>query len=149
MNPPIPGVAPQAFPQFPLQQVSTSLSYSGPIPPPELLRQYNEIIPGLAERIVGQAERQTNHRIELEKTVINSDIKRSWAGLIIGGMLAFFVTGAGALLVHNGHDGAGAWITGGGLASVVGVFVYGTQQRRKERTEKANLMIGNLPAKKK
>jgi len=45
-------------------------SFSGPLPPPQALREYDQIVPGLATRIVAQAERQTEHRISLEAKVV-------------------------------------------------------------------------------
>lgn len=47
--------------------VVQSASYSWPIPPPALMKEYNEICPGSADRILTMAEKQSNHRIELEK----------------------------------------------------------------------------------
>ena len=40
--------------------------YSGPIPPPEYLAKYNEIHPGLAERIIIMAESESVHRRKIE-----------------------------------------------------------------------------------
>ena len=55
------------MPQNPTGQVTIAASrFSGPIPPPDLLRKYEEINPGFADRIMRQAEAQTAHRIEIE-----------------------------------------------------------------------------------
>ena len=40
---------------------------SGPLPPPEMLAQYEEILPGAAERILSMAERQAEHRQKMEQ----------------------------------------------------------------------------------
>ena len=40
---------------------------SGPLPPPEMLAQYEEILPGAAERILSMAERQAEHRQKMER----------------------------------------------------------------------------------
>ena len=39
--------------------------YSGPIPPPRLLQDYENIVPGLADRIMTLTEKQSSHRINL------------------------------------------------------------------------------------
>jgi hypothetical protein len=39
-------------------------SYHGPIPPPALFRQFEEILPGVADRILRMAEKEQDHRIE-------------------------------------------------------------------------------------
>jgi uncharacterized membrane protein len=44
-------------------QQSTRIS-SGPIPAPEILKAYDIVLPGLAERIVSMAEAQSAHRME-------------------------------------------------------------------------------------
>jgi len=44
-----------------------SMPYQGPITPPELLRQYDEIVPGAADRILEMAEEQSKHRQSCER----------------------------------------------------------------------------------
>ncbi len=46
---------------------------SGPLPPPEMLAQYEEILPGAAERILSMAERQAEHRQKMERDESNAD----------------------------------------------------------------------------
>ena len=41
--------------------------FTGPIPPPEILHQYREVLPDAPERILSMAEKQQNHRMDLEK----------------------------------------------------------------------------------
>ena len=117
-------------------------SYSGPIPPPALLREYDEIVPGSASRILDAWEKQSDHRMWLEKKVLRSDIWRSWIGLGAGFVAQIFTVSVGGYLVLDGHDGAGATIATVGLASIVGTFVYGTRSQRQERVEKTRLMTG-------
>ena len=40
--------------------------FSGPLPPPEMLARYEEIVPGVAERIVVVVEEQHRHRMDIE-----------------------------------------------------------------------------------
>jgi uncharacterized membrane protein len=65
-------------------KVSASSEYRGPIPPPEILYQYNEYLPGSADRILTMAEKQSIHRQELEKVAIKSGARDSLLGLIFG-----------------------------------------------------------------
>ena len=58
--------------------------WSGPLPPPQILQRYEEIVPGAADRILKMTEKQMNHRIDLEKTVIEGDAKRSYPGSLHG-----------------------------------------------------------------
>jgi uncharacterized membrane protein len=46
-----------------------AVSFSGPLPPPEVLQNYNQITPGAADRIISMAEKQSQHRQESEMRV--------------------------------------------------------------------------------
>ncbi len=50
-------------------------------------------------------------------------------------LIAIVLILCGTILVYNGHDWAGTTMIVSTIASVVGVFVYGTQTRRSERLE--------------
>lgn len=106
--------------------------YAGPVPHPDILRQYNELVPGSAERILAQAERQTDHRIAIE-----SDVRRSQLGLIFGFVLALCCIVGGCTVAALGHDAAGGTIATAAVVALAGVFVYGTSLRKKERQRKA------------
>jgi uncharacterized membrane protein len=118
----------------------------GPLPPPEILCAYNEIIADAAERILQMAERQAAHRQELEAKVIRSDNFRANAGLWIGAGIASLSIGVGGWLIHLGHDWAGTVIATAVVVSLVGVFVYGSLSRRQERTAKTPVPPGLSPA---
>ncbi len=62
-------------------------SFSGPIPPPELLKGYNEVIQNGAERIISMAENQSKHRIQLEDYAIKEELSQSRLGQIFGFIL--------------------------------------------------------------
>jgi uncharacterized membrane protein len=112
------------------------LMYSGPLPQPADLEKYNAIVPGAAERILTMAEHQAVHRQELEKKVVYSGSRDSLLGLIFGFVIAIGTVGSGVYYVLNGHDVSGTIVSGTGLCGLVGVFVYGSRQRRIEREAK-------------
>lgn len=58
--------------------------YSGPIPPPRAMKEYETILPGAADRIISMAEKQQMHRMELEKQAITSQSKVTSRGQIFG-----------------------------------------------------------------
>lgn len=117
-------------------------SFSGPTPPPEVLQGYEQLVPGSAARLLQQAERQTDHRINLERMVTTSDVRRSWAGLICGFVLCSSCIGGGILCVLQGHDVAGAGIATAAVVGLAGAFIYGTASRKSERQQKTALMVG-------
>ena len=116
--------------------VRQSSTFSGPLPPPETLREFNEIVPGAAERIIKMAEGQFEHRKELERKVIDSDIARSKWGQILGFFIAIFGITASGIISIYGNPIGGVVLGVGTLASLVGVFMYGSNTRSKEREKK-------------
>jgi hypothetical protein len=78
------------------------------------------------------------HRQELEKKAIGSDIRQSYFGSILGFIIAMSAIGAGTFLAYTGHptEGISAIITA--LVGLIGVFGWGSYQRRKERNARIN-----------
>lgn len=132
--------APDARGQLLQRTESQYLSYCGPVPHPVILRQYEDLVPGSAARMIAQADRQTDHRIAIERTVIQSDTERSRLGLKYGFWLSLLSIGGGCVLVGLGHDGAGATIATAAVASLASVFIYGTATRRRELARKAKMV---------
>lgn len=108
-------------------------TFSGPLPHPDILRQFDAVVPGSAERIIKMAEEQSTHRKELERKVIDSDIARSKWGQILGFVIAVAGLAVSAVVAIFGSALAGGIIGVGTLASLVGVFMYGSKTRSKER----------------
>lgn len=130
---------PQA-PVFSRQSFSIA-SWKGPIPPPSILKEYEETLPGTADRILSIAENQSDHRIRLEAAVIGHDARRSLLGLILGFIIALAALGGAVFLIYAGHSVAGLVLAAMDIGGMVAAFVYGTSSRRAERTQKAS----NLP----
>ena len=129
------------------QQIMTAFgqvtrTYQGPIPPPEMLAEFDRLDPGRAAKLLNLAEDQTRHRMSLEQQVIQSDIRRSWWGLISAFAITTTTVLVGGGVVLAGHDVAGTILGGTGLAGVASVFIYGTLSRRQERVEKRKLVSG-------
>jgi len=51
-------------------------TYSGPIPPPNFLMQYEQIVPGIAKRFLEEPHLEAEHRRSLEKPLLNN--KLNW-----------------------------------------------------------------------
>jgi uncharacterized membrane protein len=112
----------------------------GPLPPPEVLREYEETLPGSAERIISMAERQARHRQELEKVAVKAGARDSLLGLIFGLIIGLAAILGGVFIAYSGKEIGGSVLGGGGLVSLVTVFVYGSKQRRLERERKREMM---------
>ncbi len=110
--------------------------YSGPLPPPQALEQYNNIIPNGAERIMVMAEKQSEHRRTLEAKVLNTDSRNSLLGIIFALILGLSTVIVGGIVIHTGQAWSGTILGSAGLVGLVSVFIYGTKQRRAERESK-------------
>jgi len=111
-------------------------SYSGPLPPPEQLKQYEEVLPGSADRILRMAEEQAHHRQGLETDAVKGGAKRSWWGLWTGFAISVIALVLSTILVLKGHNWEGVFIGGIDIVALAGVFVYGRSDQRKERVQK-------------
>jgi len=120
-----------------MMNVARAYSFSGPLPPPEVLEKYNQVIPGLAERIITMAEQQSKHRQGLERTVVESNAFVQKIGPFLGFIVAMTAVGGGIELILKGRDGYGLAAILGALASLAGVFVYGKSKQKKELDGKA------------
>ena len=107
--------------------------YEGPIPPPEMLEKYNQIVPGSADRILKMAEEQASHRQYLEKQVIKSDIRNSVFGIISALIISLTTLFIAFSAIKLNQQFAGAIISTLGISGLVTTFIYGTQSRRNER----------------
>ena len=87
-------------------------SWRAPLPPPNALARYNDVLPGAAERILQMAEKQQeqDHNIQMEaisieRTVVVSDARRAYLGLLAGFIISLLVVGGGIYIIATGHDG--------------------------------------------
>ena len=114
--------------------IQTSVLHTGPIPPPEVLAQYEEVLPGLADRIMAEAERQSAHRQAAEMTVIKNDARQSLFGMAAGVVTVLAALAVAAIFVLQGQPWFGIVALLAPITTLAGVFVHGTEARRKERT---------------
>jgi len=119
--------------------------FSGPLPHPDILARYNEVVPNGADRIMGMAERQAEHRQFLEKTNVVSEKNRAYLGMILAFTLAIFFGGCGTYLIINGHKTDGLAAMFAPLGGLIGTFFYAERARRKERLERSRVRGEKLP----
>lgn len=111
-------------------------TYSGPLPPPDILRQFEEIVPGSAERIFAQFEAQSAHRRSMESTVISSGAFSQRFGTVSGTLIGLIGVGGGIWLAHDGKSLEGLSTSFTTLAVLVGTYLYKRRKQDKERFEK-------------
>ena len=119
------------------QLTATFKSHVGPLPSPETLKQYEELLPGTAERIISMAERQSDHRIGLEKRVIDRQLQDSRLGQYLGFAVALLFLAAAYSLGMNNHEWLAGTLGGSTMVSLVAVFVIGKKKQNQDLQLKA------------
>ena len=64
--------------------VSSSSTFSGPLPPSDEFERYNQVIPNAADRILKMAEREQQIRENYQKSAIRNDSKRINGAVLLG-----------------------------------------------------------------
>lgn len=113
---------------------------SGPLPHPTLLREYNDIIPNGAERIMQMSEKEQDSIISERKGVRtdNKDISMAKINLIkrgqtMGFILALILFGLATLFVMTGHETFAYILFSVGAISLIGLFVNSDKDIKKKQ----------------
>ena len=105
--------------------------WSGPLPPPTLLAEYNDAVPDGAEGIVSMVERQTAHRMEMEARTAKYDHRLAhtgqWIGLTVVLSQFWYLQG---IWFYLGATTAAVAVIGIDLVGLAAVFVYGSLRNR-------------------
>lgn len=111
-------------------------THIGPLPDPETYSQYAQLIPNGADRIMVMAERQSEHRMQMEKRVVSGQLLQS----NIGQFLAFFIglaaIGGGVYCVTKGYEIGGSILGVGGLTGLVTAFIQGKRRQTSNLAQK-------------
>jgi uncharacterized membrane protein len=103
----------------------TTEAYQGPVPPPEFMARYNEIIPNGAERLLAMAEQRQNAEIELAKKAWRFEKLKLAAAFVLS--LAALGMG-GYLAATQGNIGGYASFIGA-VAGLIAVFIKASSQK--------------------
>lgn len=107
----------------------------GPLPPPAVLKAYDDALPGSAERIVALAEREAAHRHELDRESLSLErsdraarIALATRGQLLGYSLSLVIILGGFVMAGMGNNlaGFGSVLTAASL--LVAIFVLGRRQ---------------------
>ena len=109
--------------------------FSGPMPPPELVREYELILPGAAKYFFSALEFQAVHRHEMERKALDASIRNETVGMWLAFVLAVIVIAAGTFLIHEGKDPQGLSLIVGTMVSLCAVFAYSRTKTRREAGE--------------
>jgi uncharacterized membrane protein len=106
-------------------------SFEGPLPPPQMLAEYDRLIPGGAERLMKLVENQASHRQQQEARLVKAETSLSMRGQLIGTGLCLFFGLIGWHLSIHGHDGVAGLLFSTTILGLVTVFVLGRAPEAK------------------
>jgi uncharacterized membrane protein len=109
----VPNLPPEKLRLVATAAMEIVVQHSGPLPPPQILAGYDQVLPGLADRIVSMAESDLRHHQDMQKTALDGEISERKMGQI-GGTLVTIV----ALVISAWVAVSGYPVLGGGLASL-------------------------------
>ncbi len=113
-------------------QAVSKHTFSGPIPPPSMLGEYDAVHDGLANRIVSMAESQQAHRQALEKESVVAAIKTESRGQNYALFVSMLIIAGSLYLIDGGKEISGSILAGGTLTGLAYLFITG---RKKEDEE--------------
>jgi uncharacterized membrane protein len=110
--------------------------FSGPLPHPSVLQQYQDVFPDCAQRIVAMAEGQSSHRQNLETKKLEGDQQAELLGQVGATIITLSAIGMSAWLAYLGHPIKGIATLLASITALGGVFVYGKKVQSTELREK-------------
>lgn len=110
--------------------------YSGPLPHPETLARYDQIVPGSAERIISVFEKQVDHRHKLENKFFDQRASESKLGTACITVLAIVLIGSGTFLVFNNKEVTGMITSLSGLLPIAFGYIRGKMIQSQNLSKK-------------
>jgi len=103
----------------------TSVEWDYPWPPPGALEKFEEILPGTAERIFNEFEKEAAHR----------RTQGSWGGLILGTVVILAVLFLAGFLASIGESTAATIIAAADLAAILWAYLSTANSRNSAENE--------------
>lgn len=110
--------------------------YSGPLPHPKILSGYEQILPGTADRIVAMAEREQEHRHDMQNKMMKTESRDSALGVFFAFILSIMCIVAAVIIVWKVPNAVGAlssaFLGASGMISVIITFIKSTRRNSSD-----------------
>jgi len=124
-----PNLSQQVLGQQSMVAVETMTSHSGPIPAPEIIAGYEKVLAGSADRIIKMAEKEQDHRHQIQLRGQSHQAKLTFIGQLFAFIIGFSGIAGGIYLVKNDKSIAGFSVFFTSLAVLVGAYFYNIRKR--------------------
>ncbi|ANV92254.1 DUF2335 domain-containing protein [Escherichia coli] len=112
-------------------------AFQGPLPPPYLLRGYQDILPDAPERIFQLTEKEFAHRQKMEEKALDGAINRDKRGQFYGLSATLFTVTCATILGLTGHEILAGTVIGT-VVAVAGIFVLRKKPSTKSKSKNDN-----------
>jgi uncharacterized membrane protein len=99
--------------------------YQGLVPHPDIIAKFEKLYPGAAAFFFEEVQKQTDHRIFMEKRALDSNVESEKRGSIFAFIITMTALTGGFGLIILGFEVVGVIAAVGGLSALVGVFITG------------------------
>ena len=120
--------------------------FIGPLPRPDMFREYHEIDPKFSHKIVEMAEKEQDHRHAQERKLADADVKGYFRGQNWAGFITLALIGAMVYLFSNDRTWQAAGMGAAGFSAVIVAFLKNRfVEKPKPPTAKSGDGNGPLP----
>ena len=106
-------------------------TWTGPLPSPEQLKQFDTVLPGSAERILRMAEQEGEHSRTLQTTALTETTSAQRRGQYFAALTVVCGVSSSVLLALMGHDAVAAILAGTTLTTIVLAFLQSRDAEKK------------------
>ena len=103
--------------------VFKAIYFKGPLPPPSVLRQYEERFPGAGERILTMTEKEQTHRHNWDRQMLEYKGMEVQNGQKFGFMLGVLAIGGGIFCAYIGQPVVAGILVGTTALGIVTAFI--------------------------
>jgi Predicted membrane protein len=118
--------------------VEVTTAYQGPLPSPEILQGFENVLPGAAERILAMAEKEQKNRHNIEQKLSAASILSvafgigcAFLSVIIIGFLIYQA-------IEKGDTVTAVSLSSTSLVGVVSMFIWFRREKTKRGNEEQN-----------
>lgn len=90
-----------------------------------MLKQYDDLVPGSAERFFQMAEKSLDHEIDVGRTALVATVANTKRGQVLGFAVVVIVLVCSMIALYTGHASMAQLLGGGTVISLAAIFVLG------------------------
>lgn len=110
-------------------------SFRGPVPSPKMLSEYEEIVPGLADRLVKLAEAEQQFRHDISTKALDFSYFKDRRGQWMGFLLSAAVLASSFFFAMQGKDALAGTLITLNLVGLASVFAIGHLKKTSKEDE--------------